>query len=131
MEELTSRVSELEKRVKTLEEAGHTAPMLSNNKKMSPKEFLLLYPSTSATQKTLLLVYFIENYKKEVSFNTADVSQLFREAKEKQPANINDLVNNNIKKGFIMDAAEKKDNKKAWGLTVLGENYVDTTLKKR
>lgn len=131
MEELTSRITELEKRVKVLEEADRTTPMSSNNKKMSPKEFLLLYPSTSATQKTLLLAYFIENYKKEVSFNTADVSQLFREAKEKQPANINDLVNNNIKKGFIMDAAEKKDNKKAWSLTVSGENYVDTTLKKK
>ena len=44
------------------------------------------------------------------------------------PANINDAVNKNIEKGYIMDA-KKKDSKKAWTLTATGERFVENDLK--
>ena len=58
-------------------------------------------------------------------------SCIFRSAKEKPPKNINDVINKNINPGkFIMDAASKKDDKKAWVLTSTGEKHVEEELKK-
>jgi hypothetical protein len=43
---------------------------------------------------------------------------------------MNDAVNKNIGRGFFMEAAEKKDSKKAWQLTATGERFVETEMRK-
>ncbi len=53
------------------------------------------------------------------------------EAKEIVPGNINYKVIMNIKKGFIMEAKEKKDDLKAWTLTTTGERFVKNGLKQK
>lgn len=93
-------------------------------KKVSIKEFLLEKSPKSDVQKTLCIGYFLEKYEGYESFNLKDIEDGFRMSKEPVPGNINDKINKNIAQGFLMDAKEKKDNKKAWTLTRTGETEV-------
>jgi hypothetical protein len=58
-------------------------------------------------------------------FNIKDLAECFRSAKEPAPANINDKVNSNIQKGYMMEEKEKKDKLTAWVLTNSGEKFVE------
>jgi len=43
---------------------------------------------------------------------------------------MNDVVNKNVARGFIMEAAEKKDSKKAWQLTATGERFIEQDMER-
>jgi len=123
----------LENRVKKLESIVLTQPaqfVSTPTKKLSAKEFLMTKKLTKETQKTLALGYYLEHLEGMASFNIPDLEKAFRFAKEKLPKNINDTVNKNIARGLLMEAADKKDTKKAWCLTVTGEHLVDKDFGK-
>ena len=82
------------------------------------------------TQKVLALCYFLEHLEGLESFNVSDIELAFRGAKEKLPKNINDAVNKNITRGFLMEVAEKKNGIKAWCLTSSGERYLENDLNR-
>jgi len=132
---IEQRLNELEERLMKLENIvvspGASNPMGSRKKKLSVKEFLMTKEAKTEIKKVLILGYYLEHIEGMESFNATDIEAVFRSAKEKPPKNINDAVNKNINPGgFIMDAAEKKDTKKAWVLTSRGEKYVEEELKK-
>ncbi len=129
---IDQRVSELEKKVKALEDVllKPEPPLINKTKKVSAKEFLMTKNLKSEILKTLALGYYLEHLEGLEYFNVVDLETAFRSAKEKPPKNINDAVNKNISKGFFMEAAERKDMKKAWVLTSSGENHVKDTLNK-
>jgi uncharacterized coiled-coil protein SlyX len=126
---LEQRVKSLEDRVAALESTANqvnTAPVkVTTGKQQSAKEFLLTKTLKSAVQKTLALAYYFEVTTKSGAFNAADLEATFRSAKEKPPANLNDMVYKNIKKGYLMEDSSKKDSKKAWVLTSTGEKVVE------
>ena len=127
------KIVELEVRIKKLEDTLFSADGVKTSaggKKMSANEFLRTKEIDTDTQKVLVLCYYLEKTESMPSFNATDVEAIFRSAKEKLPANINDLVNSNVKRAFMDEAKEKKDGKKAWYLTSTGENYVEQELKK-
>lgn len=130
METSNSRIDELEKRVEKLEKllAEPGTAVAIRSKKQSVKEFLMTKTIKSDTQKVIALGYFLEHIEGMSSFNVADLEAVFRAAKEKLPKNMNDAVNKNIAKGFIMGAEDKKDSKKAWYLTSTGEKYIEKDL---
>jgi len=126
------RLVQLEARIKKIEDSLSLSPSrlpIEKDKKLSPKEFLITKKLTSDLQKTLALGYYLECIEGMKSFNVADLMRIFRSAKEKLPTNINDAVNKNIKQGFLMEAAEKKGDKKAWVLTSTGERHIEEKLK--
>ncbi|MCH7805902.1 MAG: hypothetical protein IH995_01985 [Proteobacteria bacterium] len=133
IEDIIERISELEKRVENLE----TGQLLKTSadakphpkKKESIKEFMLVKKPSNDVQKTLVVGYFLEKNQEMGSFNVDDLAKNFRLAKEPTPQNLNDKVNMNIKKGHMMEAKEKKENKKAWELTNLGEQFVEKNFK--
>ncbi|MEY4731292.1 MAG: hypothetical protein RL681_238 [Candidatus Parcubacteria bacterium] len=127
--ELEARVTSLEKRAAAPHESD-TDSRLPPRKKMSAKEFLMTKTFKSELEKTLVLVYHLEHVEGMLSFNVNDVVGVFRAAKEKKPVNPNDAVAKNVARGFLMDAAEKKEGKKAWTLTATGERYVEQELGK-
>lgn len=92
-------------------------------RKMSPKEYILIKNPTDDLQRTLVLGAFLEMNGME-SFTTEDLKQVFREARLKLPSNINDRVNKNLAKGYLMDA-DTKDGKKSWMLTMTGEKFIN------
>lgn len=94
-------------------------------KKVSAKEFFLDKKPEGAVQTTLASGYYLEQFDQVGSFNKDDIERVYRLAKMTPPTNINDKVNMCIRSGYMMEAEEKKDSKKAWVLTALGEGYVE------
>jgi len=80
-------------------------------------------------EKTLAVGYYLEKYEGFTSFNAKDLENGFRRAKEKIPRNINYEVIRNIQKGCMMEAEEKKENRKAWYLTNSGIEYVENNFE--
>jgi hypothetical protein len=124
------RLRKLEERVERLESlfGTRTADEVAKQRRLSAKEFLLSKNLKSETQKVLAVAYFLEREEGLTSFNVADLESAFRAAREKLPKNMNDAVNKNIARGFVMGASEKKDSKKAWQLTSTGERFVEHDL---
>jgi hypothetical protein len=124
------RLRKLEERVERLErligDGGREA--VAKERKLSAKEFMLSKRLKSETQKVLALAYFLEREEGITSFNVSDLESAFRSAREKLPKNMNDAVNKNIARGFLMGTNEKKDSKKAWQLTSTGERHVEHEL---
>ena len=118
------RISALEKLLKGMEPG---APSVVQ-KKQSAKEFLMGKSVSADTQKVLVLAYYLERSEGLAFFNVPDLEAVFRSAREKLPKNMNDAVNKNVARGFIMEAAEKKDSKKAWNLTSTGERFVEQEM---
>jgi hypothetical protein len=124
------RLQKLEERVERLESliGGSSREAVAKERKLSAKEFMLSKKLKSETQKVLALAYFLEREEGVTSFNVSDLEVAFRSAREKLPKNMNDAVNKNIARGFLMGTSEKKDSKKAWQLTSTGERYVEHDL---
>jgi hypothetical protein len=124
------RLRALEERVERLEKqfVGEGAASVAKPRRLSAKEFMLTKSLKSETQKVVALAYFLEREEALTSFNVADLEKAFREAREKLPKNMNDAVNKNITRGFVMAVSEKKDSKKAWQLTSTGERFVENDL---
>ena len=124
--EILKRIEDIESRLSALE----TGPRKSEGaaKVLSVKEFMLEKKPEDDVQKTLVIGYYLEHFKGEESFNTRNLKESFRAARETLPTNINDKVNLNIAKGHMMLAKEKKDNLKAWVLTNSGEKFAENEL---
>ncbi len=118
------RISALER---LLRGGGDGSAVLSL-KKQSAKEFLMSKDIGTETQKVLALAYYLERAEGLPSFNVPDLETVFRAAREKLPKNMNDAVNKNVARGFVMEAVEKKGGKKAWVLTATGERFVEQEM---
>jgi hypothetical protein len=127
LENIRTQLKNHEKRISKLETKPDEKSEVS--KKLSIREFFISKKPKTVVDKALLVGYYFENYQGFSSFNVGDVENGFRAAKEPVPSNINDMMNKNIHKGFIMDAAEKKESKQAWVLTGRGLDYVGNDLK--
>lgn len=134
LDELKSKIDSLEQRVAQLEHAQNHTPRteapLGSKKKPAAREFLMTKNAKSESQKVLAFGYFLEHIEGNESFNAKDIERIFRAAKEKPPNNINDAVNKNIVRGYLMDAEERKDSRKAWNLTSTGEAYLENELNR-
>ncbi len=134
-EEFNNRLDSYEKdldlfkeRLVTLEKMTQGKPELLE-KKISIGEFYLSKNPTDDIQKTLLICYFLEKYEHIELINIKDIEKGFRDIKEKAPKNINYKVFMNIKKGYMMETKEKKDNLKSWILTNTGEVFINNNFK--
>lgn len=123
--ELKKTLLDHEERIKTLEKRSSSESASSGQKELSIKEFINQIKPKDAVQTTLCICYFIEHHQETALFNIKDIEAGFRAAKIPPPTNINDKVNMNIKKGHIMLAKEKKDNRTAWVLTATGEKFIN------
>ena len=135
IEEVKTLLQEHERRISRLE-AMLIRPVDkgmkgSEKKKLSVKEFILLKNPKDDNLKTLCIGYYLEKYEGVCCFNAKDLEKCFRSAREIPPGNINDRVNQNIVKGFMMEAEEKKDKHKAWVLTSLGESFVENDFSRK
>ncbi len=129
LEEIKTIIAQHEKRISSLETMLGSKPATSQ-KGISVKEFILEKQPNSDVQKTLVVAYYLENYKDVSPFNLDDLEVLFQKAKELVPENLNDKLNKNIAKGYIEEAEDKKDGKKAWSLTRTGKSHVEDDLGK-
>ena len=99
-------------------------------KKTAIKEFLLENPPPDDIRRTLAVGYFLENNEGMSSFTNANLLQGYSDAKESPPSNISVNIGHCIKQGHLMEANEKKNNKKAYVVTRSGEQFVESRYKK-
>ncbi len=129
---IAKMLAEHEERIQKLEAKINVSAPASigvSLKQISPKEFLLEKKPSGEVQKTLILCYYIEHTIGLTTFNIDDLTKIFKLAKEVVPSNLNDKINKNIDKGYLVEDDEKKDSKKAWHLTVSGENFINQIEK--
>ena len=125
LKEIKNLLGKLDERISRLEASlGDKTKPIEEKKKLAVREFMLEKEVITGTDKTLVLGYYLEKFEQLDSFNVDDIERAFREAKEPVPGNINEAVNKNIRKGFMMSSGEK-DGKNAWILTNSGEKFVD------
>ena len=129
MDEETKQILENhEKRIAGLEAKFKSKPKLTE-KPLSIKEFIISKKPKGNTQKTLTICYFLEKHKGMETFNSTDLKQCFKDAKEKIPKNISDTVYKNIEQGLIAeDKSEAKG--RVLYLTNTGEKFVENGFKR-
>ena len=71
----------------------------------------------------------LERFSNVSPISLDDLAKGFASAKEPLPANPSDLLYQNVRRGFMMEAAEKKGGSKAWIVTNSGERFVEKDLK--
>lgn len=75
--------------------------------------------------------YYIECIEKNGIFTSKDVENKLIEARKAKPKNISQMLTQNIKKGYLRECADKKDNLKAYSVLDEGikwcESYVAPT----
>lgn len=126
IEDLKKQLQNLEERVSRLEQSSHSLATKSSGKETAVREFLIEKHPSSDLDKTIVIAYYVEHQRNTSPFSVRDVEDMFREAKETLPRNINDAINRNIAKGFIMKSREKKDGLISWTLTSTGEKFVES-----
>jgi len=128
IETIKRQLESHEKRIAELERMLQAKPDIATAKH-SIKDFLQSKKPKDDLQKTLVIGYYLEKYKGLSPFTVKDIENGFMEAREFTPQNINDKVNKNIEKKYMMQAKEKKDKKMAWVLTALGQKYIESDLQ--
>lgn len=127
------QINDLEKRISALEEIvgkkKSQSSLKHSDKKLSIREFLITKKASDDVKRTLAIGYYFEKFDAFASFNSDDLKIGYEKAKERKPININDKVNMNIKNGHMAEASAKKDNRKAWYVTNLGERFVESSFK--
>lgn len=132
IKKILEKLDALEKRMLKIEHNNEVAIDASepiHKKKLSLKEFLLSKNPNDDVKKTLAIGYYLEKLDGLSPFNINDLEGAFERAKEKKPTNMNDKVNMNIRNGYMEEASEKKDSRKAWYLTNTGEVFVQNDFK--
>ena len=99
-------------------------------KKLSIQEYLLSKTPKNDVDRTLAIGNYLEKYEKLKFYNKNDLEESFKKAKEKPPLNINTRVYSNIKKGYMMEVNEKKNNLKCWCLTNSGIEFCENNFRK-
>jgi len=100
--------------------------------KMSAAEFVLKHQIKKHTDLVLGFGYYIEKVKGMDKFTPGDITSCYYEAKL-DPSNTSQMIIQNIKRGFLMDAkgSEKgAKGRKFYTLTQSGVSYVEAGFKK-
>jgi hypothetical protein len=123
---IIEKIEDHERRITSLEKLFAGKPEVI--KKISVNEFLLEKNPEDELQKVLAIAYYLEKYEGYQVYNVKDIDNQYRSAKEKPPLNLSDKLQKNVKKGYLMEAKEKKDGLKAYTLTNKGLKFVEANF---
>jgi hypothetical protein len=129
-EETRARLVDLESRIKAVERLLKSPSNPAGQKPVSISEFLRSTKPSSDVEKTLAIVYYLEKFEQKDSINSREILDAFIRAKEPAPVNVNESVNKNIRKGFLMEVPARKESRKAWVVTNSGEVRVAELYRK-
>ncbi len=91
-------------------------------------EFSSHYELDSHMEKVVGALYF-NFHKGNISLTLQELGDAYSNARTKSPANFSDVLGACIRKGYVIEARDKKDGKKAWQITSTGEKYLETLKK--
>jgi hypothetical protein len=92
-------------------------------------EFLAQLNITTHIDRTVAILYY--QYRTDNELTTiGELEAAYSSARVRAPRNFSDILAQCIRKGYVVVARDKKDGKKAWQITSLGEKFVETELPK-
>ena len=92
-------------------------------------EFLAQLNITTHTDRTVAILYY--QYHTDNKLTTiGELDEAYSSARVRAPRNFSDILAQSIRKGYVVTVKDKKDGKKAWQITSLGEKFVETELPK-
>jgi hypothetical protein len=94
---------------------------------MSAAQFFKKYSPKTDNERVLVAGFYLEQVANLDNFTASEVREQIKNAKRQPPTNVNDAINQNIKKGLLMSAGDR-DNKMAFVLTTDGEDRVREML---
>lgn len=96
---------------------------------MQVSEFLADKNITIHMDRIVAILYY--NYGKSGELTTvAELEEAYSNARVKPPRNFSDILATCIRKGYVVEAKDKKDGKKAWQITPTGKKFVEEEIKR-
>lgn len=95
-----------------------------NISSMPISEFLARLNIKTDTDRVVAILYH-QLHNKQNSSTRAEILDAYATARIRKPTNLSDVIARCIRKGFVIEASEAKDGKKAWQITQTGERYVE------
>lgn len=90
-------------------------------------EFLAGKNITTHVGRIAAILYY--QYHKGIELTTvAELEEAYSTARVRPPRNFSDLLSNCIRRGYVVQAKDKKDGKKAWQITPTGEKFVEEEI---
>ncbi len=125
LEDLNKRISNIEDNLSRRKpEILVEQELLKAVKQESFIEFFKKFDLKSETDKTLVIMFFLESRRNIKHITTKDIAEGYKEVREKTPANVSDKVQLLHKKGLIMPG-EIVNNLKGWIITRSGLEYLE------
>lgn len=116
---LTSRHSSFERSASSAVDSGATTKF-SDDRTMSPKEFLLEKQPRTDVERVACLAYYLTHYRDTPHFKTIDISKLNTEAAQRKFANTAKAVSNASRNEYLVPST--KGNRQ---LGAVGEVFVE------
>ncbi len=91
-------------------------------------EFLAQTNIRTHVDRVVAILYYYRR-RGEESMTITEFEEAYSSIRVKPPRNFSDLLAQCIRKGYVVEAENKKDGKKAWQITdTIGERYVREEL---
>jgi hypothetical protein len=101
---------------------------LAPAKGMSVGEFIRQFGFKRHTDLVLAFGYYLEQHGGATDFAAADVNNCYYEAKM-ESSNTSQMIIQNIRRGYLMEAKGEKGKRRRYTLTRTGEDYLKEALK--
>lgn len=88
-------------------------------------EFLAAAAPRNHVETAVLVAYFMWRSGDGAGMTIEELVGSYAQARLKRPKNPSDVLAQAIRKGYLLEAPQKKDGKKAWLITQTGEAYVE------
>jgi len=92
-------------------------------------EFLAQKNITTHIDRIVAILYYQYHTGNELT-TIAELGGAYSSARARPPRNFSDFLAQCIRKGYVVEARDKKDGKKAWQITPSGEKFVEYDLSK-
>ena len=123
LEELNNRVLAIEQKLSTQKTTEDLVPT-AEIREESFREFFIKYGPQKETDKTLVIIYYLESQKKLTHITTKEISDAFKEVRESLPQNISDKMQMLHKRGFIAPA-DGMGRLRGWMITRSGTAHLE------
>jgi hypothetical protein len=98
----------------------HTTPSFSEDRSMSPKEFLLEKQPRTDVERVACLAYYLTHYRDTQHFKTIDISKLNTESAQRKFSNAAKAVDNAARSEYLVTATKGQKQ-----LGAVGEVFVE------
>jgi len=126
IEKVWEKLEELESKITEQRDIESSQPT-TKGKKLSVKEYIKERTPNNDVQRTIVIADYLEKIESKEEFVTKDISEGFRKAKLKVPANVPDKIQKAIFNGWIANGK----NKGGYYLTSSGEEAIKNSFNKK